>query len=71
MLKKWNEFNSINEKKKDPNAPKFGTPEYWEYLKSKKKDGGKEKADTKDCDCDDKKDDKKDKRKTKRKMKKK
>ena len=67
MLKKWKEFNSINEKKKDdPNAPKFGTTEYWAYLKDKKKDGGKEedKTDTKDCD---KKDDKKKKKKKKKK----
>lgn len=39
MIEKWDEFNELNEKKKkDPNAPKFGTPEYWEYLKNKKKD---------------------------------
>ena len=45
----------LNEKKKkDPNAPKFGTPEYWAYLKGKKKD---DKSDDKKSD--DKKDDKK------------
>jgi len=58
MIKKWNEFNSINEKK-DPKAPKFGTPEYWAYVKAKKKnpdtkvDDSNSKCTDKDCKCKD------------------
>jgi hypothetical protein len=58
-------------RKKDPNAPKFGTPEYWAYLKNKKsddKDGKKsdgkdgKKSDGKDGKKSDDKDDKKSKK---------